>query len=325
MAWVVPPVSDSQLVAIHAALLPTEPDGVVFYFGDWGATGGIGVQELTYSRLYRLAPGLNEPIEDFKPGDLPTTDVFCGGQSFLGDGRLLTAGGTFGWAKAHEGIHHDHYDGERTCWMYLPRAKRWTRIDDLRFQPGSESIGGGRWYPTVVTLANGEGFAVGGHPSADDSYPANASEQDKRHNNNTPERYSPGSNQWTLVGGDVTAPFGIAYSTDGYPRYHLVPGGLLFSDTAGMDTSNGAVTSKRLFDPFAGVWTGPDVGGLSTLPGYLRPRQLRHLGPAAATAAELPRPRAGLQQPERHGVPHRRRRQPELAGDGAEDRFGRGP
>ena len=58
-------------VAIHAALLPSEPDGVVLYFGDWGAVGGIGVQDLTYSRLHHLAPGVPDPIEDFAPGDLP--------------------------------------------------------------------------------------------------------------------------------------------------------------------------------------------------------------------------------------------------------------
>ena len=60
---------------------------------------------------------------------LPTTDVFCGGQAFLADGRLLAAGGTFGWAKAHGGIHAPHYDGERTCWIYLPRAKQ---LDGVR-------------------------------------------------------------------------------------------------------------------------------------------------------------------------------------------------
>ena len=282
MGWSVP-ITDSELVAIHAALLPTEPDGVVLYFGDWGGlTGNIGVQDLTYSRLHHLAPGLADPIEDFSPGDLPDTDVFCGGQSFLADGRLLTAGGTFGWREAHEGIHEPHYDGERTCWMYLPRAKRWTRIDDLNFQPDSDSVGGGRWYPTVVTLANGEGFAVGGHPSADDSYPANVAEADKRHNNNTPERYSPGSNQWHLLTADVTAPYGVAFTTDGYPRFHLLPGGLLFSDTAGKDTGDGDVSKKRLFDPYAGTWTGDDVGGLATLPSPYYDRG------SAATSVLLP-------------------------------------
>ena len=67
---------------------------------------------------------------------------------------------------------------------------------------------------------------------------------------------------------DITAPNGIAYETDSYPRFHLMPDGLLFSDTAGKDTGGGATSRKRLFDPFAGVWTGPNIGNLDTLPGF---------------------------------------------------------
>jgi len=133
-----------------------------------------------------MDPNLVQPITAIADDAVPTTDAFCGGQSFLSDGRLLVGGGTFGWANDHGGIHAEHYDGERACWMYLPRLKRWLRVKDLGFQPGSNSIGGGRWYPTLVTLGNGEVFAVGGHPSADDLYPPDPA--DKRHNNNTPER-----------------------------------------------------------------------------------------------------------------------------------------
>lgn len=263
--------TNSQITAIHAALLPTEPDGVIFYFGDWAApSGSVGVQEITHSRLYRMAPNLAQPIEAIADGNSPTTDAFCCGQAFLPDGRLVAAGGTFGWANAHGGIHAEHYDGERACWMYLPRAKRWVRIRDLNFQPDSDSAGGGRWYPTLVGLGNGEIFAVGGHPAADDLYPANLA--DKRHNNNTPERYSAGADKWTLLSADITAPNGFNYATDGYPRYHLLPNGLLFSDTAGKDTrrvgGDPVTNNERVFDPYAGVWAGPAVANLETLPLY---------------------------------------------------------
>ena len=53
-----------QITAIHAALLPTEPEGVVLYYGDWDPLGGgIGVQEITHGRLYRMVAGLSDPIE----------------------------------------------------------------------------------------------------------------------------------------------------------------------------------------------------------------------------------------------------------------------
>jgi len=262
--------TNSEITAIHAALLPTDSNGVILYFGDWAAgDGNIGVQEVTHSRLMRMDPALDYPIEGFAAGDLPTTDAFCGGQAFLADGRLLVAGGTFGWAQAHEGIHHAHYDGERACWIYLPRTKRWVRVKDLNFQPGNNPIGGGRWYPTLVTLGNGDVFTTGGHPAADDHYPPDASLNDARHNNNSPERYIPGSNDWILMTADITAPNGFAFETDSYPRFHLMPDGLLFSDTAGKDENgNGNITKKRLFDPFAGVWTGPDIDSLETLPSF---------------------------------------------------------
>lgn len=257
-------ITNSELVAIHAALLATEPDGVVVYFGDWtGGAGNVGVQEVTHTRLHHLAADHPEPIEELPLDVVPDTDVFCGGQAFLADGRLLTAGGTFGWATSHEGIHQPHYDGDRACWIYLPRAKAWAPAKDLGFQPGSTTMGGGRWYPTLVTLENGEVFAVGGHPAADDAYPTNVAE--KRHNNNTPERYSPGADSWALMTADITAPPGEV--TDSYPRFHLLPDGRLFSDTAGQDSGNGGITKKRIFDPYGGTWTGPDVGGLATLTG----------------------------------------------------------
>lgn len=81
--------SDSEITSIHAALLPTAPDGVVLYFGDWAVSGNIGVQNITHGRLYHVS---NDSIETIAEGFSPDTDAFCCGQSFLSDGRLLAAG-----------------------------------------------------------------------------------------------------------------------------------------------------------------------------------------------------------------------------------------
>ena len=113
------------------------------------------------------------------------------------------------------------------------------------------------------------------HPSGDNNYPPNLPGDEIRHNNNTPERYSSGADNWTLMSADITAPNGIAYETDSYPRFHLMPDGLLFSDTAGKDTGAGATSKKRLFDRFAGAWTGPDIGNLGTLPSVYNRRSER--------------------------------------------------
>jgi hypothetical protein len=239
----------TELTAIHAALLPTSPRGDILCFGDWAGSGAGGVVPSTLSRIFHVDGG---GIDSFDDSDLPDTNGFCGGQAWLADGRMLLAGGTVGWPEAHVGLHDPHYDGERACWLYLPNEARWTRVRDLRFQPGDEDIGGGRWYPTLVTLSNGEVIAIAGHPDVSDNYLS-------RHNNNTPERYSPSANHWTLMENGHTAP--NSRNTDSYPRYHLLPNGLLFCDTSGDEDA------RQHLDPFTGLWTGDDVD-VGALPGY---------------------------------------------------------
>jgi hypothetical protein len=80
--------------------------------------------------------------------------------------------------------------------------------------PGS---GGGRWYPTLVTLPSGAILAMCGHPES----------SDWRHNSNTPEIYSPNLGTWQLrspVGADCDTRFH-------YPRSHVLPSGQLFCAT----------------------------------------------------------------------------------------------
>ena len=239
----------TEITAIHAALLPTSPLGDILCFGDWAGSGEGGVVPSTLSRVFHVDGG---GVDDFDDFDLPDTNGFCGGQAWLGDGRLLLAGGTVGWPETHAGPHAPHYEGERACWLYLPREARWTQVRSLSFQPGSNSIGGGRWYPTLVTLSNGEVMAIAGHPDASDTYLG-------RHNNNTPERYSSSANHWTLLEDGHTAPDGR--NTDSYPRYHFLPSGLLFCDTSGDEDE------RQHVDPWTGLWAGDDVD-VDDLPGY---------------------------------------------------------
>ena len=242
MPWVILPTS-TDIIAIHAALLPTSPKGDILCFGDWSNPGPT-----THTRLFHIDP---EQMEIIAAANLPNTNAFCGAQAFLADGRLLVGGGTVDWPTIPADqplppgeIHGHHYHGERACWIYQARQKKWVRVKDFNFQPGSDTKGGGRWYPSLVTLGNGDVFAVGGHPDTTDDF-------EGRHNNTTPERYSAAADAWTLMAGDRTAPAGEV--NDSFPRFHLLPDGRLFSDTAG----KGGL--KRIFDPFAGTWTGGDL------------------------------------------------------------------
>ncbi len=258
MPWELLQSVDTDILAIHAALLPTSAEGDILCFGDWTNAG-----PLTHWRLYHVGPASIDPYSSQDLGK-PDTNAFCGGQAFLTDGRLILAGGTKAWPEdpdqmIPEKLHEHHYNGERACWQYLPRTKTWNRVHDLNFQPGSSSRGGGRWYPTLVTLPDGQVFAAGGHPATGYPDPNEEDTYNGRHNNNTPERYSPGADDWTLMTADVTAPGGTV--NDSYPRFHLLPSGGLFSDTKGDESP------QRIFDPFTGHWTGPAIDD-SALPGF---------------------------------------------------------
>jgi hypothetical protein len=242
--------ANSEIVAIHAALLPTSPEGDVIFFGDWVNITATQAGP-TLCRLYHTA---SQTVESFAAADVPSTNAFCGGQAFMARGWLLVAGGTVRRPMQNPANDvHDalgHWDGERACWVYQSDKKRWVRVKDLNFQPGSTSKGGGRWYPMLVALGSGEIFAAGGHPSNTDDYTSPVGGGTQRHNNNTPERYSPETDVWVQITSDVTALNSVM--TDAFPRFRLLPTGLLFTDTEG-------IGAKRMFDPVAGNWTGPDV------------------------------------------------------------------
>jgi hypothetical protein len=251
MPWNLSP-NDSEILAIHAALLP---NGKILYFGgDQHFEGGLNSGDIQNTRFF-VADGTIEPAPS------PTTDVFCSGHAFAGDGRLVVAGGTEEWGTEHD-PNHPHagnFGGERACWMYYPRANEWRRIADMHFEAGRPT-GGGRWYPTVVTLGNGEVCAFSGHPSR--KIPAGTRPQhppgDHRHNNDTPERYSPGGNFWTLLSDSVQT--ATADGTGFYPRVHLLSDGRLFFVTQ-VDGQN------RFYNAFDGSLSGPEID-LPNIAGY---------------------------------------------------------
>lgn len=225
-----PNLIDGQILAIHAALLPTNE--ILMFGGDEHSQAQHDANNIDHTRLFNIGTGAVSSIAS------PTTDVFCSGHAFLGDGRLLIAGGTETWSG--EAGEHDHgplghFTGHRASWAYRARARAWTRVADMRPEPGREgaNTGGGRWYPSLITLADGEVLAISGHPSQGDT----------RHLNDTPERYSAGANNWVRLTTQAEGPF--------YPRTHLLPSGEVFFCTP----VNGAC---RRYDAQAGTF-GPAV------------------------------------------------------------------
>lgn len=69
-------------------------------------------------------------------------NIFCAGHSFLADGKLLVTGG-----------HISPEHGLRNASYYDPVDDKWTPLPDMN---------AGRWYPTNVTLANGNVVVMSG-------------------------------------------------------------------------------------------------------------------------------------------------------------------
>ena len=71
-------------------------------------------------------------------------DFFCGGDAFLPDGRMLSAGGTIGY---------DPFKGRADATVFNPQTETWSFVQKMQH---------GRWYPTLITLGDGRILATTG-------------------------------------------------------------------------------------------------------------------------------------------------------------------
>src|SRR5207248_4155099 len=72
----------------------------------------------------------------------PAANIFCAGEAFLPDGRLLVSGG-----------HITDYVGLPDAYLYKPFTDTWMRLPDMK---------NGRWYPTNTALPNGDVLVASG-------------------------------------------------------------------------------------------------------------------------------------------------------------------
>jgi hypothetical protein len=186
------PLNQASVLSIHASLLP---DGKVL---TWGRSDS---QEM----LWDPATGAFETIT--RPADL-----FCSGHALLADGRLIVMGG-------HSGTDNI---GIAVTNIFDYVSKSWSSGPTMR---------NGRWYPSVLALANGEALVVSGGGS-DGTL------------NTTPEVLS-------ASGTSLRALTGVTASIDYYPMMFVAPGGSVF--IAGPAQATGYLTTAGA----GGKSTGP--------------------------------------------------------------------
>ncbi len=142
-------------LAINSTLLPT---GKVLWFAyrskpDWTPPHTPASDEaLNYVDAYVFDPATNTSVRRDPPTDPRTGKPFnlwCGGQTFLRDGRLVVAGGNL----AYYSNASPKYRGLDVVVTFNPFNETWTYQGRMR---------DGRWYPTLVELADGRVVIVAG-------------------------------------------------------------------------------------------------------------------------------------------------------------------
>jgi hypothetical protein len=257
---------DSEILAVHAALVPSGDQGEVVLFGGdehWVAQEeSAGGDRFKKTRVYDVKT--HTVVTATIPS--PDSDVFCSHHAFAADGRLLIGGGTSKWPESGDAhVHALDFLGHRRCWVYSPHRRAWSEVSRFNKNPDQpdEENSGGRWYPGLVTLGNGDVFAAFGHPM----------QQDFRHRSSLPERFNLAANSWSFAPKEMAYPIepsgGVRFLF--FPRMFVLRDGNLFIatpmpvDYETAASGDGPYFSTR-YDPATGDYVGhkipePGFGG----------------------------------------------------------------
>jgi hypothetical protein len=184
----------SEVLAVHAALLPTGK--VLFSAGSGNSTVRFNDKDSFGNEALRNWTSVVWDPTTVPPADVPAAtggvdtgqdpqffhpattrdaqgnvlDMFCGGETPLPDGRLMSNGGTLAYDGDGKG-----FAGRPDVLVFDPVTQQWTAL---------ASMAHGRWYPTVITLGDGRVLAAAGLDETGSGQ------------NRTLESYFVGSDRW---------------------------------------------------------------------------------------------------------------------------------
>ncbi len=149
--------------AIHAVVMPT---GKVLWFSqpkypveDVTDGGNAHVWDpVTNTSVSVPPPVVDYPADSVHPaGYSAPANLWCAGQLLLDDGRVLVVGGNLAYPIGGNGAGAGAgtgFKGGAFVMTFDPWTETWTEYEDM--------ASGGRWYPTLTELPDGEVLIVGG-------------------------------------------------------------------------------------------------------------------------------------------------------------------
>jgi len=184
--------------------------------------------------------------------------LFCSDLVQMADGKILAAGGTSYYSEPYVAaldVGVQESEGLRNTRIYDPSDNTWTQSGDMQY---------GRWYPSLVTLADGRVFVASGVSKlVKPIYPNRLS--DSARNVTQTETYDPATGRWAYNGSKADRSLPL------FPRLHLLPNGFVYYDGAGQSFNPFGESYDQVlwnvvaaYDPSAKTWTDLGVAGLPT-------------------------------------------------------------
>ncbi len=175
-------------------------------------------------------------------------DLFCSDQLFLADGRVLDAGGTSYYSEPSvpgTGLGVVELEGLKNARIFDGSNNSWKQTGQMKY---------GRWYPSLVTQADGKVFVASGVTKLIKPVYADRP-TDSGTNVTQTETYDPKTGRWT------ENPASAKKDLPLYPRLHLLPNGHTYYDAGGQTFNpDGQSYGEALwnlassYDPVAKKW-----------------------------------------------------------------------
>lgn len=182
--------------------------------------------------------------------------LFCADVVFLADGSMMAVGGTDYYTEPGvDGLPVGvvELEGLKSSRIFDPQSNTWTQSGDMTF---------GRWYPTLVTLADGDVFVASGVTKLlKPVYPEQPLNSGR--NVTQTETYDLDTGRWSENGDAAQRSLPL------FPRLHLLPNGQVYYNAGGQAFNPfGQAYDQALwnivaaYDPDTQQWTDLGYAGL---------------------------------------------------------------